>query len=90
MEGATGEKVKAILGKPSLLATDFIVKELLGIPPEQCYIVGDRLETDIKMGNDYGIQSVLVLTGITDQAMLDETFEKPRFVLDSIKEVVTL
>ncbi len=67
MEGATGEKVELILGKPSTIAAHFIVTEQFKLPPEDCFIVGDRLETDIKMGNDYGLQSVLVLTGITDE-----------------------
>ncbi|WP_188454957.1 HAD-IIA family hydrolase [Virgibacillus oceani] len=90
MEGATGEKVELILGKPSVHAAKFIVSEILKLPPEQCYIIGDRLETDIKMGLDYGLQSVLVLTGVTKTDMLKTALEKPSIVLDSIKGVVNL
>ncbi|HLS09857.1 MAG TPA: HAD-IIA family hydrolase [Lentibacillus sp.] len=90
LEGATGEKIELILGKPSKLAADFIVTKLLKLPPENCFMVGDRLETDIKMGNDYGLQSVLVLTGITDEKSLKKSVYKPKVIIDSVKEIVTL
>ncbi|GIO27020.1 HAD-IIA family hydrolase [Ornithinibacillus bavariensis] len=87
MEGATGEKVELILGKPSPLAAKFIVEDILNLPPENCYMVGDRLETDIRMGNDCGLQSVLVLTGITEKGMLEHTQHQPKYVLNSISEI---
>jgi len=90
MEGATGDKVDVILGKPSQQAAQFIVDEILNLPSNQCYMVGDRLETDIKMGVDYGIHSVLVLTGITDKNMLMQSCYKPTFVLNSIKEIIDI
>ncbi|MEI3614876.1 HAD-IIA family hydrolase [Pseudogracilibacillus sp. SO30301A] len=90
LEGATGEDVTQILGKPSQLAAEFIVKEVLKLPPERCYVVGDRLETDIKMGNDYGMNSVLVLTGITTEAMLENTSFKPDYVLANVNEITRI
>lgn len=87
MEGATGEKVDIILGKPSRLAAEFIVEEILNLPPKNCYMVGDRLETDIRMGNEYGINSVLVLTGITEKSMLNDAEDQPDFIIDSIKDL---
>jgi len=90
MEGATGEEVELILGKPSRLAAQFIVSDILKLPKEQCFIVGDRLETDIKMGNDYDLQSVLVMTGITTNKMLQDSDDQPTIVLDSIKNVIDL
>ncbi|MGM8215883.1 HAD-IIA family hydrolase [Bacillaceae bacterium W0354] len=88
MEGATGEKIDVILGKPSPLAANFIVEEILELPPENCYMVGDRLETDIRMGNLCGMQSVLVLTGITNREMLNQALDQPKYVLNSINEIV--
>ncbi|MGY0691479.1 HAD-IIA family hydrolase [Virgibacillus sp. FSP13] len=90
MEGATGEKVEAILGKPSRDAAHFIVSDILKLPRENCYIVGDRLETDIKMGLDYGMQAVLVLTGITRHDMVERSHIKPTVILNSIEGVVDL
>lgn len=90
IEGATGEKVDLILGKPSKLAAHFIVTELLKLPPENCFMVGDRLETDIKMGNDCGLQSVLVLTGIADENSLETSVWKPKVTINSVKDIACL
>ena len=70
LEGATGEPVKMITGKPSSLMAEYVLKNVLGMEADQCYMVGDRLETDIKMANDAGIHSVLVYAGITNEDML--------------------
>lgn len=88
LEGATGEKVELILGKPSLQAARFIVDEILQLPAHQCFMVGDRLETDIKMGIDYGMKSILVLTGVTDRTMLKQSRFKPDIILTSIKDII--
>ncbi|MBO1004205.1 HAD-IIA family hydrolase [Pseudogracilibacillus auburnensis] len=90
LEGATGEVITRILGKPSKLAADYIVKEVLELPPAQCYIVGDRLETDIKMGKDYGINSVLVLTGITTIEMAEQSTILPDYIINSVNDVINL
>ncbi|MFJ1245027.1 HAD hydrolase-like protein, partial [Bacillus amyloliquefaciens] len=62
LEGATGKPIDLVVGKPSPIAAQAAI-EHLGLDVSQCYMVGDRLETDIKMGNDTGMNSVLVLTG---------------------------
>lgn len=89
MEGATGKPIDLVVGKPSPIMAEAAVQHL-GLEYSSCYMVGDRLETDIKMGNDTGMNSVLVLTGISTKDMVKETPYKPRFVLDSIKEIVNL
>lgn len=33
--------------------------------PSRCLFVGDRLDTDIRFGNDNGMKSLLVMTGVT-------------------------
>ncbi|WP_252502058.1 HAD-IIA family hydrolase [Sporosarcina sp. Marseille-Q4943] len=90
LEGATGERVKMITGKPSSLMAEYVLKNVLGMKAEQCYMVGDRLETDIKMANDAGIHSVLVLSGITTEEMLESTEHQPKFVLESVKDIAAL
>ena len=44
-------------------------------------MVGDRLETDIKMANDVGMHSVLVMTGVTTADMLAESEHQPTYTL---------
>lgn len=87
LEGATGEKITSILGKPSSLAGNFIMNDILELAPKNCYMIGDRLETDIKMGLACGMNAVLVLTGITTEDMIANTPYKPTYVLDSIRDV---
>lgn len=37
----------------------------MDLPKKECLIIGDRVETDIAMGNYHGIDSALVLSGVT-------------------------
>lgn len=90
LEGATGQPIDSIIGKPSRLTAEFVVNDILGLKPEQCFMVGDRLETDIRMGYENGLNTVLVLTGITKAEMVKDAVYKPTYVLESIKEIVNL
>jgi arabinose operon protein AraL len=86
IEGATNEPIHAVIGKPSAIMAETAMKKI-GLSPSDCYMIGDRLETDIKMGNETGMHSVLVLTGITTEAMLKTSPFQPAFTINSIKEV---
>jgi ribonucleotide monophosphatase NagD (HAD superfamily) len=61
--------------------------ERLDVRREECLIVGDRMETDIQMGHDAGIATVLVLTGVTRRADLVQGSRQPDFVLESISDL---
>jgi arabinose operon protein AraL len=89
LEGATGKPIDLVVGKPSPIAAEAAVRHL-GLDYGSCYMVGDRLETDIKMGNDTGMNSVLVLTGISTQEMAEKSQYRPRYILNSIKDIVNL
>ncbi|TRY23717.1 HAD-IIA family hydrolase [Brevibacillus sp. LEMMJ03] len=89
LEGATGRPVDLVVGKPSPIAAEAAVRHL-GLDYASCYMVGDRLETDIKMGNDTGMNSVLVLTGISTREMAERSEYRPRYILNSIKEIVNI
>jgi len=64
----------------------------LGLEPQQCVMVGDRLYTDIAMANRSGVHSVLVLTGeatMDDVASLEEGSEFiPNHILSSVDELL--
>ncbi|TQR20368.1 HAD-IIA family hydrolase [Psychrobacillus vulpis] len=90
IEGATGEPVNLITGKPSSMMAEYVLEKVLGMQASDCYMVGDRLETDIKMANEAGIQSVLVMTGITNPEMLKQTTYQPKYVLESVKDIGNL
>ncbi len=87
LKGCTGRDVELVAGKPSRLMVQTAL-EVLGLPPERCLVVGDRLETDILMGKEAGMTTALVLTGVTDIRSLAESPVKPDYVLGSIRDLV--
>ena len=89
IEAVTQKKVEVIVGKPSPLMIQAAL-EVMGLKPEDCILIGDRLETDIKMGKESGIATGIVLTGVTDERMLKETSIHPDFIFQSITDVENL
>jgi arabinose operon protein AraL len=92
IEAVTGKKVEVIVGKPSPLIIQTAL-EVIGLKPEDCILIGDRLETDIKMAREFGMTTGIVLTGVTDEKMLEEskhTSLQPDFVFQSIADVENL
>ena len=86
LEAVTQRKVEAIVGKPSPL-TVAAALEVMGLPAGECILVGDRIETDIRMGVEAGMKTALVLTGVTDAAALAASPWKPDHVLASIADL---
>ena len=63
LQKRTHRKLELHFGKPSELMFNEI-KERLQFIPERTLLIGDRIETDIKMGNDFGLETALVYTGV--------------------------
>ena len=94
LEATTGRKVELVAGKPSRHILDAAV-ERLGVPMERCLMVGDRLATDMTMGHRAGMDTALVLTGVTTHKDLAQNectagFVRPTFVLESVADVLAL
>jgi len=92
IEAVTGKRVEIIVGKPSPLILQTAL-EVMGLKPEDCLLIGDRLETDIKMGKEFGMATGIVLTGVTDEKTLKEYKHspiQPDFVFQSIADVENL
>jgi len=89
IEAVTGKKVEIIVGKPSPLMIQAALG-VMGLKPEDCILIGDRLETDIKMGKESGIATGIVLTGVTDEKTLKETSIHPDFIFETIADVQSL
>uniref|UniRef100_A0A183C5E0 HAD-like protein n=1 Tax=Globodera pallida TaxID=36090 RepID=A0A183C5E0_GLOPA len=51
-----------VVGKPNTPAFDYICRRWT-IDPRRTLMVGDRLNTDVKFGNDHGLRTMLVLSG---------------------------
>jgi 4-nitrophenyl phosphatase len=82
----TGRDPVAILGKPSKIAREMAI-DRLGLPPDDILVVGDRLDTDIALGNEAGMQTVLVETGVTDAADVSNSSIDPNHIIPSLGEL---
>lgn len=83
IEACTGVRCDPIVGKPSPLMVSMIMSRL-DLPPARCMMVGDRLETDIKMGIDADMATCLVLTGDATRETLALSGLTPTLVLERI------
>ncbi|AFO58261.1 MULTISPECIES: HAD-IIA family hydrolase [unclassified Natrinema] len=91
MAAVAGREADAILGKPSSIAAAAAM-DRLDADPQNVLVVGDRLDTDIALGNRAGMETALVLTGVTDRVDLADTDADtdPDHVLESLAAVGTL
>jgi arabinose operon protein AraL len=89
IEAVTTKKVEVVVGKPSPLMIEAVL-EVMGLRPEDCILIGDRLETDIRMGKESGTATGLVLTGVTDEEALKASSVHPDFIFRSIADVEQL
>lgn len=86
MEAIAGREPDAILGKPSEVAA-IAAMDRLEANPGNTLVVGDRLDTDVELGNRAGMTTALVLSGITTRADLEASTVEPDYVLESLAEV---
>ena len=82
----TGRSPDVLAGKPSTLTVE-VVMELMQLPAQRCLMVGDRLETDIQMGMQAGMQTCAVLSGVSKAADVDKLAQRPDLVLNHIGEL---
>lgn len=89
VEACTGVKCEVNVGKPAAVMLDTAV-DILGLAPQDCLMVGDRLYTDIAMAVAARIDSALVLTGETTAEMLVDLApeHRPTFVLDRVDQLL--
>lgn len=85
IEGATGRELDQVLGKPAQTTIDAATR-MVGVAPERCLMIGDRLETDVRMGNRAGMTTVLVLSEVTDRETLNGSSIQPDHVIDSLAD----
>jgi NagD protein len=87
LEACTGVRAEAVLGKPSATMGRALL-DRLGTAPTSSAMVGDRLLTDVAMGQRVGMAGVLVLSGATLRSELDTSDVRPDYVLDDIRYVL--
>jgi 4-nitrophenyl phosphatase len=82
IQAATGQKPVTI-GKPERLMFDIAVAKL-GHSPAQTAMLGDRLETDILGAQRAGLKTILVTSGIDNEATCQEKGIFPDLILSGI------
>lgn len=87
VEAVSGKQCEEVTGKPSPWTIE-IALERLGVPKDEAIMVGDRLETDMRMGINAGIATGVVLTGVTKRNHLESSPVRPDFVLESLRDLL--
>jgi 4-nitrophenyl phosphatase len=82
LEAASGVKPD-VVGKPGTAMMEQAL-ERMGAQPATTAILGDRLETDILAGQRAGLHTILVLSGVTDDAVLSGAEIRPDLIFDDV------
>ncbi len=85
ISAATG-KSPYIVGKPNSLMMMLAARKL-GVHPENCVMIGDRMDTDIVGGMEAGMGTILVLSGVTTPQLMTEFPYKPDYVFNTVGDI---
>jgi len=83
---ATG-KEPYVVGKPNPMMFRSAMNKI-GAHSENTAMIGDRMDTDIVAGIEAGLHTILVLTGISDQAEIERYPFRPDEVLNSVADLL--
>ncbi len=75
------------LGKPNP-AMMYWARKKLGVHSASCFMIGDRMDTDIIAGIESGMTTCLVLSGITTREMAHRFPYQPDYIFNNIGEIV--
>lgn len=89
LEHMTGRKLELLAGKPSPLIMQTALQRL-GVPAERCLMTGDRLETDILMGQQAGMLTAATLTGAATRADAERLAAPPTFIINNLGDILDL
>ena len=91
IEATTGTKCIANMGKPDRTMIDTVLREI-GVSADRTIMVGDRLETDVRMAVNAGMSSALVLTGDSQLSDVETCAEenRPTFILENIDSLIPI
>jgi NagD protein len=87
IEIASGKKAYYV-GKPNPLMMRIALKRL-GVKREDAIVIGDRMDTDVRSGLESEIDTLLVLSGITDRNGIDQFPYRPHYILNGVNDLVS-
>jgi NagD protein len=85
IQAATGVE-PYFVGKPNALMMRTALR-YLNEHSENAIMVGDRMDTDIRVGTEAGLETVLVLTGVTTREMVEKYPYRPTRIVESVAEL---
>lgn len=85
IERATG-RTPLFIGKPAPLMMRSAMNHL-GVHSQNTVMVGDRMDTDIIAGLQAGMDTILVLSGVTAPETIDRFPYRPTWVLNSVADI---
>ncbi|RPJ81879.1 MAG: HAD family hydrolase [Deltaproteobacteria bacterium] len=84
------EKVTGVtpyfLGKPNPVMM-FLARKKLGVHSANCFMIGDRMDTDIMGGLESGMTTCLVLSGVTTPEIMNRFPYQPDYVFNHLGEI---
>ncbi|MFM1726008.1 HAD-IIA family hydrolase [Rhodococcus sp. PAM 2766] len=83
---ATGREPYYV-GKPNPLMMRSALRAI-GAHSENTLMIGDRMDTDVVSGLEAGLQTILVLSGISTRQTVETFPYRPTLVLDSVADLV--
>jgi len=86
IERATGH-APYFVGKPNPLMMRSALRSM-GAHSEATLMIGDRMDTDIRSGLEAGLQTILVLSGISSRETAERFPYRPSRVIDSVADLV--
>ena len=86
IEIATGKKAYFV-GKPNPLMVRHGLRKL-GCHSDDVAFIGDRMDTDIIAGIESNVDTILVLTGVTTKEDINLFPYRPKYILDSVFDIV--
>jgi NagD protein len=84
---AASGKEPYVVGKPNPMMFRSAMNKI-GAHSENTGMIGDRMDTDIVAGIEAGLHTVLVLTGISDQAEIERYPFRPAEILNSVADLL--
>lgn len=87
VELVTGKKAYYV-GKPNPLMMRTGLR-LLGVHSAEAAIIGDRMDTDIIAGIETGLDTALVLTGVSTRETVKSFPYRPRLIINGVKDIPT-
>jgi 4-nitrophenyl phosphatase len=75
-----------IVGKPARPMFELAL-EMAGTSAAETAMLGDRLDTDIDGAAEVGLQTILVLTGVSSRADVEKNGVKPDYIFQDLPEL---